>query len=195
MAHPEEKVERVTFIIPEMNRKSTFDSLQEVQREIEAFKQQVNEIDSVISANSSLELMQCLKRDIIKKGPYPHVTLFESANRILTDCVIYNTLLLIFENKIETLPSFKRVEVDFGHSNKQKHDIIGFDMEGNPVFYAEAFNTAPTFFMAKLIKTRSKLKNSEKQNVVKFICFNRDACKGYRPKNSELSYIVVDTLI
>ncbi|WP_294677158.1 hypothetical protein [uncultured Fluviicola sp.] len=181
--------------LPKINRKSTFDSLQEVQSEIVGFKHQLNEIDPVISANSSLELMQCLKRDIIKKGPYPHVTLLESANRILTDCVIYNTLLLIFENKIEALPSFKRVEVDFGHSNKQKHDIIGFDVDDNPVFYAEAFNTAPTFFMTKLFKTRSKLKNTENQDVMKLICFNRDACKGYRPKNSELRYIVVDTLI
>jgi len=35
-----------------------------------------------------LDLLTALKREALGAGPYPHVTMFEAANRILSDLVI-----------------------------------------------------------------------------------------------------------
>jgi len=42
----------------------------------------------MLSGLRGLRLFQYLKRNQVGLGPYPHVTLFEAANRIMTDMVI-----------------------------------------------------------------------------------------------------------
>jgi hypothetical protein len=48
----------------------------------------VETIRASVAGMSGLRLLKALKRDQVKVGPYPHVTLFEAANRIMTDMVI-----------------------------------------------------------------------------------------------------------
>src|SRR6266496_4184195 len=41
-----------------------------------------------IAKLKGLRLLEALKRDVVGTGPYPGVTLFEAANRIMSDLVI-----------------------------------------------------------------------------------------------------------
>lgn len=42
------------------------------------------------SGKTGISLFEALKREKLTTGPYPGVTLFEAANRIMTDLVIFN---------------------------------------------------------------------------------------------------------
>ena len=48
----------------------------------------VEEIGNSLGDHKVLQLLKVLKREALGAGPYPHVTMFEAANRILSDLVI-----------------------------------------------------------------------------------------------------------
>lgn len=97
-----------------------------------------------ISGLNCLRLLEALKRHAVGAGPYPDVTLFEAANRIMTDLVIhYGVLWLLKEN----IFPFRSCTVEYGHENKNAHDIMPED-DGRRLI-DEVFNVAPSFFYGK----------------------------------------------
>ena len=48
----------------------------------------VEEIGNSLGDHKVLHLLKVLKREALGAGPYPHVMMFEAANRILSDLVI-----------------------------------------------------------------------------------------------------------
>lgn len=61
---------------------------QNIDSVIQEYMYSIEGIGTVISGLTGVKLFHCLKRQQIGAGPYPHVTLFEAANRIMTDLVI-----------------------------------------------------------------------------------------------------------
>ena len=130
-----------------------------------------------VAGMSGLRLLKALKRDQLKVGPYPHVTLFEAANRIMTDMVIlYGVKWIVSTNAFP----FETYNVDYG--NEDSH---GFDLrasENGRQLVGEAFNVAPSFFQLKKTAMLKKLRAPEVAAEFRVLMFNEDAVPaGYRP--------------
>ena len=56
-----------------------------IDKVIKDYKSLLNQIPLLLKSDNTLEFLKKIKRDKVNYGPYPNVTLFESANRIMTD--------------------------------------------------------------------------------------------------------------
>jgi len=125
-----------------------------------------------------IKLFQHLKRNTIDHGPYPHVTIFEAANRIMTDMVILKGVKWLLDNN--TFP-FKKYHVEYGNEDKNAHDIMSINRK--KYLIGEAFNVAQSFFQTKKNTSLKKLRNSNVTSDYKIIIANRDAIKeNYVPQ-------------
>jgi hypothetical protein len=80
----------------------------------------VEEIGNSLGDHKVLHLLKVLKREALGAGPYPHVTMFEAANRILSDLVILYGVKLLLDNDIFPFESYT---VEYGNENKNGFDI------------------------------------------------------------------------
>jgi hypothetical protein len=153
-------------------------------RLIAAYVASIEEIENSLGSHKVLDLLKVLKREAVGAGPYPHVTMFEAANRILSDLVILYGVGWLLDNDV--FP-FERYEVEYGNENKNGFDIRA---AGNGKTLAgEAFNVAPSFFQAKKCSMLKKV--AESGADFKIIMFNHDAVKGsYAPKPAKNEYFV-----
>lgn len=138
----------------------------------------VHDIGASIEGLKGLPLLEALKREPIRSGPYPHVALFEAANRIMTDLVIlYGVKWLLFK---DVFP-FDCYSVEFGTEDEE-----GFDLRasrGDKALVGEAFNVAPSFFQVKKGKMLKKLREPTVHADYKIIMCNHDAVTAhYIPK-------------
>ena len=111
------------------------------------FSRYIAEMESVgdcIDGLRGLRLLSALKRDVVGAGPYPNVTLFEAANRIMTDLVMLHGVRWLLKH--EVFP-FRAYRVEYGHGNEGAHDIEA--SEGGKTLIGEVFNVAPSFFPIK----------------------------------------------
>lgn len=135
-----------------------------------------NYLDSVLEMKLQLEykdnydFFYSVKRKQVEKGPYPNVTAFEAANRIMSDLVIWGALeILLYPN--EVLPfTFDEFTIKLG--NKSGIDIEA--TKGNEKLIGEAFNVAPSFFYQKCSKERKDLIGNNSAQT-KIITYNIDA--------------------
>jgi hypothetical protein len=137
------------------------------------YKNLLTEVAPKIEGADILDLLKKLKRPGINKGPYPSVSIFEAANRIMTDLVIIYGAQLILEGKISGIPLVSKLRVDYGNQNTQAHDIIG--KEGKHYLAGEAFNVAPSFFSNKKSSSIKKLLESEPAPSHLFLLCNDDS--------------------
>jgi hypothetical protein len=144
----------------------------------------VEEIENSLGDHKVLDLLKVLKRDAVGAGPYPHVTMFEAANRILSDLVILYGVKWLLDNDV--FP-FERYEVEYGNENNNGFDIRA---AGNgKTLVGEAFNVAPSFFQAKKCSMLKKMAEGRADFTI--IMFNHDAVKhGYAPKPTKNEYFV-----
>ena len=158
---------------------------------IEEYESSIAEIGGILSGLRGVELFQCLKRKQLGTGPYPHVTLFEAANRIMTDLVILKGVKCLLES--ERFP-FNEYVVEYGNEDSNDHDIQA-EISGL-LFHGEAFNVAPSFFQGKKTSMLKKLRSSERHADFKMIIANLDAVQeNYSPKVTDGEfYLFVDIL-
>jgi hypothetical protein len=150
---------------------------------------EVEKIGASIEGKKGQALLENLKRAKVNAGPYPEVTLFEAANRIMTDLVIYHGVKWLLENNV--FPFFEYT-VELGNE-----DNIGFDLiaaNGKEKLVGEAFNVAPSFFQGKKSAMLKKLRNDGADANYKIIMVNHDAVpENYEPKNEvSVFYIIVN---
>lgn len=162
-----------------------------VDRITQQFLGSIKGIGSTIKGKTGLDLLEALKREKLKAGPYPGVTLFEAANRIMTDLVILHGVAWLLKQKI--LP-FDSYTVEFGNEDKN-----GFDIKASAngkTLVGEAFNVAPSFFQIKKSSMLKKLRHNGKNTDYRIIMVNHDAvANGYEPKNEAgLYYVVVNVV-
>jgi hypothetical protein len=146
----------------------------------------VETIGAAVAGMSGLRLLKALKRDQVKVGPYPHVTLFEAANRIMTDMVILYGVKWILSTR--AFP-FEAYNVEYG--NEDNH---GFDLrasENGRQLVGEAFNVAPSFFQLKKTSMLKKLRAPEVAAEFRVLMFNEDAVPaGYKPSPKHSEFFV-----
>lgn len=139
-----------------------------------------------IVANSHEQLFNKLKRLPVCSGPYPKMSWFEAANRVMTDLVILYGVRVLLRDRNLRLP-YKRYEVEYGNQNRQNHDIEAH--APNRYLIGEAFNVAESFFQGKKAKTLRKLRQSAANSTDKIVLFNTEAASASykpRPKSGEL---------
>ncbi|MCU0849282.1 MAG: hypothetical protein MUD12_15475 [Spirochaetes bacterium] len=145
-----------------------------ISEEIEKYLSKIDEI-SFIKKKSSIDFILQIKRDELNSGPYPNTSLFESANRIMSDLIIligiYN---LLKENQIN------RIQLPFDEYTAALGVTNGYDIQAannNIKLIGEAFNVSKTFFQNKKSSSLKKLRRDEKADY-KIILFNKDAVKN-----------------
>jgi hypothetical protein len=143
----------------------------------------LNQLPLHIKSENVLDFLTDIKRKELNCGPYPHVTLFESANRIMTDLVILYGVKELLNGKIKDL-DFEKYQVEFGTENFNDNDI--FAQDKNSVLVGEAFNVAKSFFQSKKAKSLKKLRGEKNKNKILLLLYNADAVeKNYIPKLQE----------
>jgi hypothetical protein len=144
----------------------------------------VEEIGNSLGDHKVLHLLKVLKREALGAGPYPRVTMFEAANRILSDLVILYGVKWLLDNNIFPFESYT---VEYGNENKNGFDICATGNE--KTLAGEAFNVAQSFFQSKKAAMLKKLAKSNAD--YKIIMFNHDAVKvSYRQKPSKNEHFV-----
>jgi hypothetical protein len=148
---------------------------------------EVEHLGESVTSLRGLRLFEALKRAIVGTGPYPKVTLFEAANRIMTDLVIlYGVRWLL---KHEVFP-FDAYVVEYGNEDQQGFDIRA--SSGSSTLIGEAFNVAPSFFQGKKRSMLKKLRQATASADFKLIMFNHDAVQiRYAPVTGEREYFAV----
>lgn len=131
-----------------------------IEAAISDYKNLLKDVNLKIEGKTLLELMIKLKRKEMQTGPYPHVSIFEAANRIMTDLVILFGVRQILANKFENLKDISEIKVDLGNENSQAHDII-CRVDNKEFLSGEAFNVAPSFFNSKKSSSIRKLLQPE----------------------------------
>ncbi len=148
-----------------------------VESVISDYLSSIENIGDTITNLKGLSLFQSLKRDRVGVGPYPHVTLFEAANRIMTDLVILHGVKWLL--KTQAFP-FDAYEVEYGNEDSNDHDITA-ENEGKKLT-GEAFNVARSFFQGKKASMLKKLRKAENKSDYKVIMANTDSVRdGYSP--------------
>lgn len=122
-----------------------------------------------------------LKRTALRNGHYSGKSIFEVANRTLSDLVVLALAERLLSSPLKghsAAPTLVRV-------------LLGTEDDGNDVeaslpdgslLRGECFNVAPSFFQTKLNKSRKKLR-VEAEDVIKVIAFNDDAVpSNWAPK-------------
>jgi hypothetical protein len=152
----------------------------------------VDEIPLQIFADSPLELLHALKRKLHQVGPYPHVTIFEGANRMMTDLIIlYGVQYLLTDGYDEFQCDSYRIEL----GNEDNHDNDIYGVHGEVEVRGEAFNVASSFFQTKKSSALAKLRNASDGNDIILIMYNADAVtETYKPQIRKLNevHIIVD---
>ena len=119
------------------------------------FQTSISLLGSSIAGKTGVDLFESLKREKLDTGPYPRVTLFEAANRIMSDLVILHGVGWLLKNK--TFP-FDSYVVEFGNEDKNGFDVTA---EGSgATLVGEAFNVAPSFFRSKKLFAINKLRRN-----------------------------------
>lgn len=160
---------------------------------IETYKLLLNEIPLKIEGSSIIELLMKLKRDKINSGPWKSVSIFEAANRIMTDLIILYGVKQIIDGKFPHLALFTEFDVELGNENKNLHDIISFS--NGKTLIGEAFNVAPSFFNVKKGKSIKKLLGSNSPKDYLIILCNSDSHIKSVIKNSDIQIIKVDVAL
>jgi len=139
---------------------------------IAKYKELLKDFPLTIHSSHILELLQSLKRENIGKGPYPNVSMFEAINRIMTDLVILCGVKELLDKGLEGI-KFNTINVEYGHNNKQLHDIMAHENE--ITLHGEAFNVSRSLFQIKKRTSLNKLRKNIKGNTKLIIIFNKDA--------------------
>ena len=156
-------------------------TVEDAEQRLRDYERSVQDVGSTILAQRGISLILELKRGKTGSGPYPHVSLFESANRIMTDLVILNGVnWLLTKSGL----AFDAYTVEYGHENNNRFDIQASN--GISTLVGEAFNVAPSFFQGRKAAMIKKLSIDDNADL-KLLMFNHDAvAPGYvaNPRNS-----------
>lgn len=128
--------------------------------------------------------LKAIKREKLTTGPYPGVSLFEAANRIMSDLVILYGVKSLLKEEFDGV-KFTEFEVCFGNEDHEPHDVNA--KSGEYQLAGEAFNVAESFFYLKKRASLDKLfkkETSDKRLMV--LLYNDDATKKNFPPDGNL---------
>jgi len=100
-----------------LQRKLNLKNIDTIEQE---YLSSIEGIGSNIRKLEGIDLLTNIKRAKVGTGPYPDVSLFEAANRIMSDLVILRAInYLLYAN---ILP-FDEYIVEYGNEDNNQHDI------------------------------------------------------------------------
>jgi hypothetical protein len=142
------------------------------------FHASLTSIGDSIQGKTGVSLFTALKREKLIGGPYPGVSLFEAANRIMSDLVILGGVAGLLKGGLFPFTSYT---VEFGNENRNGFDIRA--TSGSQTLVGEAFNVAPSFFQIKKGSALKKLRRDGSDATYRILMFNDDAASHcYAPK-------------
>ena len=151
------------------------------------YSEEIASVGGKIQGKLGLKLLHEVKREPIGTRPYPDVTLFEAANRIMTDLVILNGVKWLLEKS--GFP-FSEYRVEYGNEDSSAHDLMAENEDERLV--GEAFNVAPSFFHGKKTAMLKKLRTPENKTARKLILANEDAVgESYGPQLKPTEHMVL----
>ena len=131
-----------------------------------------------IRGKTGVPLFMALKREKLVGGPYPDVSLFEAANRIMSDLVILKGVAGLLQSNLFPFSSYT---VEFGNEDENGFDIRA--SSGTASLVGEAFNVAPSFLQTKKGSALKKLRRDGANATYRILMFNDDAVSpNYSPK-------------
>lgn len=159
-----------------------------IQKITNEFLLSLSSIGESLDGKRGVPLFSTLKREKINIGPYPHVSLFEAANRIMSDIVILRGVDALLKSP---LFPFQEYTVEFGNEDRNGFDIRA--SSENFSLVGEAFNVAPSFFQGKKSSALKKLRTNGINATYRLLMFNRDAvAHNYNPKaEAGLHHVIV----
>ena len=75
-------------------------SKENINSSIEKYLSLIEDIPTKVESHNILDFLTHIKRKKVKEGPYPNVSLFEAANRIMSDLVILYGVKELLDGKI-----------------------------------------------------------------------------------------------
>ncbi len=151
-----------------------------IDNAIKSYHGYIKSIPLNFTESDLMSLLLKLKREPINTGPYPHVTFFEAANRIMTDLTILYGIKELLEGRVEAL-MFDYYEVEYGNENQNAHDITA--KNSSQELKGEAFNVSKSFFQGKKHSSLRKLRGKQQDNDLILLLYNSDAVNtSYKPK-------------
>jgi hypothetical protein len=154
----------------------------------------LNQLPSFESSGSVIASLYALKREPVQGGPYPGVSFFEAANRVLSDITI-----LLGVRQLLLDPVVGSLELPFTAYSAALGVTDGFDViagKGACRLVGEAFNVVPSFFQTKKAKMLRKLRAEDA--AYRLLIFNADAVRrpaAYVAKSTpSMLYLPVDVL-
>jgi len=177
-------------------------SLIEIPRELDKnnidnailnYKILLKDFPTSITSKSPVELFKKIKRKKIKLGPYPNVTLFEAANRIMSDLTILLGIKKLLSGEIAEM-DFSKYLIELGSEDNNNFDITASNYEYDLI--GEGFNVAKSFFGSKKSSALKKMRKYESnKNILLLLIYNSDAIsKKYMPKPKENEFHLVVSL-
>lgn len=162
-----------------------------VEAEVKKYTEQIQFLGASVGTLNGIALFTALKRSQIGVGPYPDVSLFEAANRIMTDLVILYGVRWLLHNRVFPFSSYA---VEYGHGNENQFDITAHDRDQTLI--GEAFNVAPSFFQGKKAAMLKKMRTHGQKATHSMVMFNADAVhERYLPSPSshgQVYHVLVD---
>lgn len=166
-------------------------NIRNIDMAIIKYEKSIKNISGGIGDKTGIDLFHSIKREKLNDGPYPNVTLFEAANRIMTDLVILHGVNWLLK---EHMFPFNSYTVEYGNEDNNAHDIIA-NKNGSKLT-GEAFNVAKSFYQGKKTSMLRKLRKPENKATYKIILANSDAVNdNYEPKLNTGEHIVFIDII
>ena len=137
---------------------------------IKEYMEKVESIGCLLGNKRGIHLLHSIKRIPMMEGPYPKVTLFEGANRILTDLVILYGVKYLIDNKVYNYESY---DVELGVESRNEFDITSIN--DTERLAGEAFNVAPSFYQSKKSSAMKKFREKGGGYTHKLLIINTDA--------------------
>ena len=164
-------------------------NISNIGRITEDFYKSMASIGETIQGKIGIPLFIALKREKLIMGPYPNVSIFEAANRIMSDLVILKGITWLLQKNVFPFSSYT---VEFGNEDANAFDIQA--KAGDVTLIGEAFNVAPSFFQTKKSSALRKLKKDASNSSYRMLMFNNDAVlPSYSPNLEDgFYYILVD---
>ena len=144
-----------------------------IRTEIKKYLDKLKTLDTSLPSEP-LELFRKLKREPVVGGPYPGHSMFEVANRVMSDLVVFGAVeTLLFEPPPKIANhDIKEITALLGNENDGPADLSA-ELSGGGRLLGECFNVALTLFPAKFKKSANALQG--KEATIRLIAFNRDA--------------------
>jgi hypothetical protein len=147
-------------------------NINNIEMVINTYLKLIDDLPMSLSFNSKYQMLCSLKRDPIKYGPYPDVSIFESANRILSDLVILFGVRKLLDGVFPEI-GFSEYRIELGTESRNAHDIMAIN--GEQRLNGEAFNVSLSLFNFKKSKSLKKLEKSSTMMDIKLLIYNVDA--------------------